>query len=100
MENYRDNPSEAEKRQDLTRGRRRKYRVLFWVGLVGLLIDVVLIVLLCLGVIPTVGVTTILVVGYILVSTGPFVVMLLVGQGKGQDHRPTIGQMLGGGGRR
>jgi hypothetical protein len=95
-----DHQSAAEGETPLDERALRRYRWYARIGVIGLLLDGVATACLFLGVLPDQGPLTITTILFLAVTVPTFVVLLITGMSKGRDHRPSVMQMFGAGGRR
>lgn len=97
---FRDNPSEAEKRRNLTPKEKNKYRRMMLGGICGLLSVALVLLGFIFDWIPQKGNLQVWSFGYMLFGFVVYAVVFVTGVSKGRDHRPGIIEMLAAGGRR
>lgn len=97
---FRDNPSDAEKRRELTSKEIRKYQGLILVGLTGLVSVFGILIAFIFDLIPQKGNLQVWAFSYMLLGFVIYAVIFVAGFSKGRDHRPGIMEMLAAGGRR
>jgi len=100
MSDFRDNPSDAEKERPLSNREIRRYVRYVRIGFFGLLSVLGVFIALQAGWIPVKGTYQLWAVAYLILGFVLYSVTLVAGLSKGRDHRPSIMQMLAGGGRR
>jgi len=99
MDNFRDNPSDAERERKWSEQDLRRFRQQFLFGAGGFALNGLILVGLFTGLIPEFGVWTQLSIAWLVLSLPVLTVFLLCGLSKGRDHRPSVMQMFAAAGR-
>lgn len=100
MPDFPENPSDAEKQLPLADHEIRRYQRYIRIGFYGLLSVLALVVCLAAGWVTVKGDYQMWSMAYVILGFVLYSVTLVTGLSKGRDHRPSIMQMLAGGGRR
>ena len=100
MSEFPENPGNAEPQRALSAGEIRRYIRYCRIGFFGLLTVLATFIALQSGWIPTKGDCQLWAVAYLILGFVIYSVLLVTGLTKGRDQRPSLMQMLAGGGRR